>query len=194
MTTISLVDLGMWERYRPENPPDDAPASAFFARRVTDGVDWYAFARDPATWAADALKATALPTERGLVVMAVARDASTLFPAGCRLFAIHGHDPEDPKPWKSYEQTILDLEAGTFTPLPPPPTVTYKSDIWRRCTDGEAEALDALLARQSKRQQRLFNDATVIAHTDEMFATLQAAVTEALGATRTAEILAPSLG
>ncbi len=194
MTAISLVDLGMWERYGPETVPDGAPANAFFARRIADGTDWYALSRDPAAWTPGSLKATALPTGRGLVVMAVVRDAARLFPAGCHLFEILGHDPADPKPWKAYEQTILDLGAGTFTPLPPPPSVTYKSDIWRRCTDAEAEALDALLARQPRRQQRLFNDATVIAHADEMFATLQAAVTQALGATRAAEILAPSIG
>jgi hypothetical protein len=78
-------------------------------------------------------------------------------------------------------------------PAPPEPAaITYKADIWRRCTDAQAEALTGLLGTQSVRQQRLFNDSQHLLHDDPDFLVLRAAVGTFLGEAEAARILAPS--
>lgn len=74
------------------------------------------------------------------------------------------------------------------------PRVTYKADIWRRCTDAQAVALDALLKGQTVRQQRIFNDATQINHADPLFADLHAGIAAAFDAETADALLAPSQG
>lgn len=115
--TITLIDHGIWERYTPDTLPDGAPTNALFARRVSDGLDWYAFARNPNNWSRGSLRATASPIKGKEIVQAIVRDESLLFPSDSRLFEILGHDPEDTKPWKAYEQKVLDIAAGTITEL-----------------------------------------------------------------------------
>lgn len=72
------------------------------------------------------------------------------------------------------------------------PVITYKADIWRRATDKEAEALDALLKAQPVRQQRIFADATVIDHADPLAETLRAAIVKAFDEKTADRLLAPS--
>lgn len=73
-----------------------------------------------------------------------------------------------------------------------PAKQTAKADIWRRCTDAEAEALAATLALRSTREQRIFNDASYLDHADPLFAVMFDAVASAFGQDRAAVILAPS--
>lgn len=80
---------------------------------------------------------------------------------------------------------------------PPKPVTTvrtYKADIWRRCTDEEADTLEAMLATQPTRLRRIFESAQHIDHGDDDFPTLKAGVESALGVERAAKILAPSEG
>lgn len=79
-----------------------------------------------------------------------------------------------------------------FDPPEIPSAITYKADIWRRATDGEAETIVAVLGQQSIRKQRLFNDATVLNHADPEFAELKAGFVQAFGPARADELLAPS--
>jgi hypothetical protein len=88
--------------------------------------------------------------------------------------------------------------AAAFTPITPVEepvrefTVIYKHDIWSRCTDAEAVMLNNLLAQQTIRLQRLFNDSLTINTKDELFPMVLAACTAVLGAERANEILAPT--
>ena len=104
------------------------------------------------------------------------------------------------------------VESTDLTPQPssgwrydgssfsPPPQVsapnmrarTYKSDIWRRCTEDEAPLLDAALTEAPARLRRLWDDSTVLMHEAEEFPALQASVITLLGDTRAAELLAAS--
>lgn len=70
--------------------------------------------------------------------------------------------------------------------------MTYKADIWRRATDTEAETVIAILAQQSTRLQRLFEDAQYLDPTDADYPTLRAGFVQAFGDARSAELLAPS--
>lgn len=75
---------------------------------------------------------------------------------------------------------------------PPPPTVIFKADIWRRATEAEAETLDALLSAQPARLRRMWSDSQTLMSSDEMYPVVLAAVTQAFGENRASELLAPS--
>lgn len=78
-------------------------------------------------------------------------------------------------------------------PVPVPmPIRTLKSDIWRRCTDEEAEACDEALAAAPVRMRRLWNDSTIVEHESPEFALVRDFMVAAFGETRANEILAPS--
>lgn len=70
------------------------------------------------------------------------------------------------------------------------PRIVYKADIWRRATDDEAEAMDAMLDSQPVRLRRMWADAVHLQSDDELFATIDAALIAQFGVTRAAELLA----
>lgn len=72
---------------------------------------------------------------------------------------------------------------------PPPPRIVYKADIWRRATDAEAEAMDAMLDSQPVRLRRMWTDATQLQSDDELFAVIEGALVSAFGAERAGELL-----
>ena len=95
-----------------------------------------------------------------------------------------------------YAEYLAWVEAGNAPDQPPPepaPLIrTYKSDVWRRCTDDEAVTLDAALEAAPVRMRRLWSDCTILEHEDPDFADLRAQMEAVFGVTRTAEILAAS--
>ena len=81
------------------------------------------------------------------------------------------------------------------------PPSTSKADIWRRATDAEAEAIDALLrdppsdlGMSPVKLRRLWDDATNINHTDPLFETIRAIAVHRFGEERADELLKPSGG
>jgi hypothetical protein len=92
---------------------------------------------------------------------------------------------------------FVQQSDGSFAPPPPPPavagpTITSKADLFRRCTDQEAEAIEAALAAQPVRKRRLFETAQYISSDDPDFADLRAAAVKMFGADRAGELLAAS--
>lgn len=91
-------------------------------------------------------------------------------------------------------------ENGEFSPPPPvvidlspsAPAITYKADIWRRCTDEEAASIDQALKAAPIRQRRLFEDAQYLDHADEAFAFAHDALVSLFGEPRADALLAPS--
>ena len=87
-------------------------------------------------------------------------------------------------------------ELDAFTPHG---VSTSKADIWRRATDAEAEAIDALLrdpppdlGMSPVKLRRLWEDATSIDHTDPLFGTIRAIAVEHFGEERADALLKPS--
>ena len=79
------------------------------------------------------------------------------------------------------------------------PPFTSKADIWRRATDAEAEAIDALLrdpppdlGMSPVKLRRLWDDATSIDHTDPLFETIRAIAVQHFGEERAGALLKPS--
>lgn len=99
---------------------------------------------------------------------------------------------ENPKGWAldGGELRAADPEPD---PTPPaPPVITYKADIYRRCTDEEADAIEMSLAAASVRKRRLFESALHLDHSDEAFAFARDALVEMFGEKRAGELLAAS--
>lgn len=74
------------------------------------------------------------------------------------------------------------------------PPRTFKADIWRRATEQEAEAIEAMLSQQSARIRGLWYDSSYILHTDELFQLAWDNAVQAFGEGRAGELLAPSEG
>lgn len=93
----------------------------------------------------------------------------------------------------------LFWDGASFVPLPPnepepvPSQRTYKSDVWRRCSETEAAALDAALAGSTAKLRRLWDDCTILEHEAPEWSLLAAGVAAVVGEERAAEILAPSV-
>lgn len=81
------------------------------------------------------------------------------------------------------------IRAGAEVPQT---AITFKKDIWQRCTEEEAEALNAALLMAPLRQRKMFEDAQYLSHGDDLFPAVRAAVEAACGFDRAAAILSPS--
>lgn len=72
------------------------------------------------------------------------------------------------------------------------PARIAKNAIWERATDAEAEAMEMMLKQQHVRVRRIYEGATHISTDHELFTLLSGAMTQAFGADRAAELLAPT--
>ena len=96
--------------------------------------------------------------------------------------------------WAAAGRT-LRWQGGKLVPAPvpvaPPIRIMIEpSAVWLRCTDAEAEKLDALLRAEPIRIQRLWSSASIEPAATE-FDHLRGQMDEAFGKPRTAELLAP---
>lgn len=69
---------------------------------------------------------------------------------------------------------------------------TYKTDIWQRVTDAEAETLDAQLGQAPAKQRRMWDDAQSVEHSSDYYFVLREQMISEFGESRTDEVLAPS--
>ena len=105
-----IIDHGKWERYQPDKIPQGMPPNVLFARRISDGVDWYDYSRDSKNFSPDTVKFTALwqDVHNGYTIDAATRDPTRLFPAGALLREIVDyHGGSDPQ---------LELGARLYDP------------------------------------------------------------------------------
>jgi hypothetical protein len=113
MGVMNIIDHGEWELYRPEKYPIKLPANIIFARRVSDGMDWYLFHRRELT-SPDTVKMLLRKADQGLVVITTTRDASELFPAGSRLIEVSEVSGDH----EALRQNLVDIANRKFTPPP----------------------------------------------------------------------------
>jgi hypothetical protein len=171
-----VKDHGTWTAYVPDPMPDWAKelplgATPIFIKRDGDGVDFYEYRKRPGVFKEGALVATTLRDTRtgDEIVMAIFRDHGMPFPNNQRLIEIDGVDPDDPKPWKLFEQTIYDPETKTFLGEPglkPPEVVLSVSSAQAMIqlsrmphdgsvvpgTDNLADAVEGLIAASTDRE------------------------------------------
>jgi len=120
-----IIDHGKWVPYVPEQWPLHAPPGALFARRVSDGVDWYEYARAGTNFGADTVKFTAYWQDayEGYTVGAATRDLNRFpCPLGMLVREIvdyRGGDPQAELGDKIYDLDTHRLRARPELPIPP---------------------------------------------------------------------------
>ncbi|WP_424140255.1 hypothetical protein [Roseomonas chloroacetimidivorans] len=99
-----------------------------------------------------------------------------------------------PRPASGWRYDGSAFSAPPAPEAPPSEAIvrTLKSDIWRRCTDEEAEALEAALNAAPVRLRRLFNDSTILESNWPEYEALRSGIVQAVGEERAAELLAAS--
>ena len=117
-----IIDHGKWVRYQPDKLSQGMPPNTLFARRISDGIDWYDYVRDEKSFAVDTVKFTALwqDIHNGYTIGAVTRDPTMLFPAGALLREIvdyHGGDDLR----LELGNKLYNPDTQTLHALPPPP-------------------------------------------------------------------------
>ena len=83
---------------------------------------------------------------------------------------------------------------GPVEPAPPVVKILYPVDLWSRLTDEEADQVDAAMATQSVRVLNIFRTASSYRSDHDLWTLLESTAITLFGATRAAEILAPSAG
>jgi hypothetical protein len=112
---MNIRDHGVWQIYRPTALPEGAPANAMFARRASDGVDWYEYVRSGQNFAGDSVKMTVVD---GTVAAAVT-DPQRLFPGGATVLEVAGPALGDPQ--EAFGGKLYDPGSKSFRDPPPPP-------------------------------------------------------------------------
>lgn len=123
-----VKDLGVWNTYTPDPLPNWAqngpPGQRYmFTRRDSDGADWYVYRLAKGSFTDGYLLATTLkePNTGHEIVNGIHRDRTSIaIPFGMRVIEIEDVNPDDPAPWKPYEQKIYD-----------PATRTFSEEIWQ---------------------------------------------------------------
>jgi hypothetical protein len=110
---MKIDSHGAWEIYRPAKLPDDAPANTMFARRISDGVDWYDYLKPGTSFAPDSVKMTVLNGTVG----AAATDPTRLFPGGSTVLEVSGGPAGDPQ--QVFGRKIYDPASKAFFNPPP---------------------------------------------------------------------------
>lgn len=100
--------------------------------------------------------------------------------------------PETEQNWRREGGEFLPPAPVLIDPAPSAPAITYKADIYRRCTDAEADAIEMALASAPVRKRRLFEESQYLDHSDEAFAFAQEALVGMFGKKRAGELLAAS--
>lgn len=123
---MNIIDHGTWVGYRPASTdglPTWVPLTALFAKRESDGRDWYTYLDSTTRPPADHVVFTAI-WNAGLnsyVVGAATYDSTLIFPAGQLLQEITDYAGTDPQ--ADLGGKLYDPATGTFTdpPLPSNP-------------------------------------------------------------------------
>jgi hypothetical protein len=79
-----MKDHGDWVLYKPDSLPRDAPPNTMFARRVSDGADWYEYIRSGA-FEPNTVKLLIANEEGADMVRVPVVEVDRAFPAGCRI-------------------------------------------------------------------------------------------------------------
>lgn len=108
-----VIDHGKWEIYTPDKGHPNAPPKTMYARRVSDGADWYPFVHANNKFKKGSVIATVLPAPMGLTIGAAVYEADRLFPGGGYLIEIQGYTGDNPQ--RDFGCHFYDPETNTIS-------------------------------------------------------------------------------
>jgi hypothetical protein len=153
---MNIIDHGVWIKYKPATLPFGVPANSLFAKRTSDGVDWYDYVRPhfemmqppkpkifhPETGEEMAQNKKTLtpnfkpgsvmcnvywhPDLKQNIVATAVYDPTLLFPADQQVIEIVGYQGNDPH--KDFGGKVYDKDAATFSPLVRPDPQPSKTE------------------------------------------------------------------
>lgn len=109
---MEVTHHGEWELYRPTTPHPHAMANTMYARRKSDGTDWYDFVHPNDKFAKGSVIATIVKTELGLMIGAAVYEGDRLFPES-HLIEIQGYEGNNPQ--KSFGSHFYDPVTNTIS-------------------------------------------------------------------------------
>lgn len=141
---MATIDHGSWVRYTPQPKPPEAPPGAMFARRESDGQDWYDYLKDePFDDGNVIIAAFWNENQNSYVVGPATYDPTMIFPQGCIVHEITDYNGNDPHVDLSSKR--FDPATGEFSDLePPPPQMRVADDPVMQALAAIQNRLDAL--------------------------------------------------
>jgi hypothetical protein len=125
---MKILDHGTWIEYKPTELPPDVPRGAVFAKRESDGVDWYKYVHPGTNFQPDTVK-FALDIRDGETIIRIpVIDADRLFPVGCRVVEIVDlkREQDEAKLIEEFANRRFDRKTGkigeVWKPKQPPDT------------------------------------------------------------------------
>lgn len=112
-----ITEHGIWLPYTPGTLPENAPPSAIFVRRESDGVDWYDYVNSGTNFDPGSIKMTVVGPSN--VVGAAVFDPTMMFP-GSNALVLEVFDVVTDDPQAMFGNKIYNAADGTFTDRPPP--------------------------------------------------------------------------
>lgn len=112
---MTTIDHGQWTAYTPMTLPPDAPASAMFARRDSDGVDWYDYVNPGTNFQPGnvVIAASWRPPISQYVVGPATFTPTAIFPQGCIVHEVTDYTGSDPQ--ADLGNKAFDPATGEFT-------------------------------------------------------------------------------
>jgi hypothetical protein len=130
---MNIIDHGAWEMYSPHPSKRDEfelPHGAMFARRISDGVDWYDYVAPSnkdidkpeektlkKNFSDETVKATVYwhPDFKKHIVGSAVTDPTLLFPPNQQVIEITDYTGSDPA--TDFNGKVYDAATGSFTVL-----------------------------------------------------------------------------
>jgi hypothetical protein len=122
---MNIYDHGTWSQYVPAAWPEDYPSTALFARRDSDGVDWYVYRNTRGNISDESVKLALLKENAVWVVKNAVVEQSRLWPPLFRIMELYDGDLDTP--FDSYVGKALDDAAMQLITCPAPPAVVPTS-------------------------------------------------------------------
>ena len=128
---MNIIEHGAWVRYQPA-PTEDHPTGALFAKRESDGWDWYDYTRHPSSpfVSPDTVKFTAMLLDGSYLVGAAVYDPTRLFPPGQSVYEITDYTGNNPQ--ADFGNKVYDPVTKTFSDYVFPVVKDPLVDIKRR--------------------------------------------------------------
>src|SRR3954465_7602381 len=112
---MSIKDHGKWVSYKPEVHPGYFPKNVIFAKRESDGVDWYDYIRRGDNFEKDTMKFVLDERDGKTCIRTPAVEADRLFPAGCRVVEVTHlkREQDEAKHIEEFANHYFDPHSGT---------------------------------------------------------------------------------
>lgn len=148
---MAHINHGSWVRYQPTETRAGIPLTVMYARRESDGLDFYDFVQPPATPYAEGNVAIAVMWREeynAYIVGAAVFDPTAMFPAGHTIVEIDDYTGTDPQ--TDLGGRAYDLETMTLGEVP----VFVMEDPIMETQTKILSALDSIMARLDKLEKK----------------------------------------